>query len=78
MYKYYIYSVFTIDTADSVFRLDEENNFEFMTIMSPKWNKDWMYDDYESDVKRLLDNNSEELIEVTEQDVEKFIKRVKK
>ena len=78
MYKYYIYSVFTIDTADSVFRLDEENNFEFITIMSPEWNKDWMYDDYESDVKRLLDNNSDELIEVTEQDVEKFIKRVKK
>ena len=77
MYKYYIYSVFTIDTAGSVFRLDEENNFEFITIMSPEWNKDWMYDDYESDVKRLLDNNSDELIEVTEQDVEKFIKRVK-
>ena len=78
MYKYYIYAPLTIDTTGSIFRIDKENNFEVITIMNPEWHEDWMYDDYESDVKRLLDNNSDELIEVTEQDVEKFIKRVKK
>ena len=47
-----------------------------MSTYHKGWNKDWMYDDYETYFREDLDANSEKIVELSKEEAEKFIEEI--